>query len=219
MAVLKVILEFIVVIVALAIVILIIVALIGGKDILFDMFGIDERPLYATRGAVELQCGGTQHTFSVTELGVHYTGKESKLVFPVIMWGNKVKAPEQVNGKQFVVLNAEDDGRNVYSFDLDIRFDEDAGEEPIPPPTYGEVKIFFFEKNNYCRDLALQREEREEDDIKKYDTDINYFTHMCAGLLEGSGALTGLGEEVEGERIPEPITLDCGSNNRHVIGD
>lgn len=172
-----------------------------AKDLFPWLFPDSDINLIATQGTIELDCGYLTHTFTITGLGVAYNGNEDKNGFPVLIWGNKVRAPELQGG--FLTLHPVDKGSNVYAFSVEIRMDtppDGQGNEDLPGVVgQGSLVIAFFEKNEYCYELAKRHEERVIDGVTKYDTDYGDFVNQCSAKLKGLGILK-----------TKPLLISCG---------
>jgi len=158
-----------------------------AKDAFPGMFPNSNAALTATKGSIDLQCNGLEQTFTVTDMGVSFTGSEEKEAFPVLIWGNKA-----VSSDEFVTMYPNGEGDNVYSFTAKVKFDIIPGQQDIPlPGTEGrqaELTIAFFEKNEYCHDLAIRNLNGEPiNGIRKYSTDYSEFIAQCSAKMKGLG--------------------------------
>ena len=122
----------------LALAILLILFFTVGKDVFPWLFPTEDVTLRATRGTASLECAGGTHVVRVDQLGIAYRGHRGPEAypsepqeidaFPVVIWGDKVKAPDNV---EYVTLYPVDEGDNVYDLTFMLIFDA-PGPEGVP---------------------------------------------------------------------------------------
>ncbi len=162
-----------------------------AKDVFPWLFQDKNINLAATRGTIELGCNGDVHTFSVTELGIAYSGTKEKQGFLVLIWGNKVAA----SADDAVTFYPEGEGDNVYTYYINFHFDSDANPDdnvhPYTPPGQekSELILAFFEKDEYCHELATRENSPGNivNGLVKYSTDYVDFVNQCSSKLKGLG--------------------------------